>query len=1013
MGDNTTKPVTLGERQNPFASIALTFVPHDVPHRSWFALWDRSCVDPGLFQPPSVLVDHEAIAAEARHGSFATNAADLMAATEPGTCEVDLVLPAPSHSVITRRGTPRRSLTRTHHVVVTARRLELPAAIRTLALLGHHENTSLSAQRWAVVARWGLQLVAAGHIRPAISPDGFDMWRVATDRSDIARLVDELARCLPPEALCHAVSPTMVRDPADSVRASWNALADTLARSSAAERVSASHLFLSDQPTKAPHLRPWVGRIQHADQAAHPFQLSVTEVGGSSPDSVTDPERPAVWRVEISPLDGAEGFNKLRMLQSIKRAASLWSPLHRYPELSGEPGTSFEINSDDMISLMAFAEGLHASDVSIIWPQNVSSDALELEIGPPRPAPTKRQRKSSSSGSPWSTERIHADSQLSTAWQVSLRGTPLTGAELDDVLRSNQRVVRLRGEWVQIPERVRSLLRQQAPTMRIGTLAGGLLDGSIDHPLTAEPLPIRAVGQWADMLDGLRSLAEPTEIETPDGLDAELRPYQRRGAKWLSTLIELGVGGCLADDMGLGKTIQVIATHRAAQLRRLIDSADYRSGEASPIGPTLVVCPTSVIGNWEREIHRFSPATRVVSFHGLQRSLDATENNSGSTALDPDTIVLTTYGVIRRSSTELATYVWDLVVADEAQHIKNHRSATAIAMRSIPARSRIALTGTPIENRLADLWSILDWALPGLLGNHESFKRRYALPVERDNSARAMARLNRRVAPFLLRRVKTDAEIAPDLPPKIERDVTVDLTDEQADLYRTVSQEHLAKIKMVDGFERRGHVLAMLTALKQVTNHPAHYLGQADPLADRSGKLTACETIVQHAVAQKERVLVFSQYVKMGRLLVHRFAELGYEVALLDGSLNPQARQALVDRFQAGEIDVLVLSLRAAGAGINLTAATQVIHYDRWWNPAVEDQASDRAHRIGQTTTVVVHRLIANGTLERRIADVLEGKRKLAKALTAGGEGWICDLTDDELADLVLLSPLARQDAAA
>ena len=425
------------------------------------------------------------------------------------------------------------------------------------------------------------------------------------------------------------------------------------------------------------------------------------------------------------------------------------------------------------------------------------------------------------------------------------------------------------------------------------------------------------------------------------------------------------------------------------------------------------MCPTSVIGNWEREIHRFSPATRVVSFHGLQRSLDATENNSGSTALDPDTIVLTTYGVIRRSSTELATYVWDLVVADEAQHIKNHRSATVIAMRSIPARSRIALTGTPIENRLADLWSILDWALPGLLGNHESFKRRYALPVERDNSARAMARLNRRVAPFLLRRVKTDAEIAPDLPPKIERDVTVDLTDEQADLYRTVSQEHLAKIKMVDGFERRGHVLAMLTALKQVTNHPAHYLGQADPLADRSGKLTACETIVQHAVAQKERVLVFSQYVKMGRLLVHRFAELGYEVALLDGSLNPQARQALVDRFQAGEIDVLVLSLRAAGAGINLTAATQVIHYDRWWNPAVEDQASDRAHRIGQTTTVVVHRLIANGTLERRIADVLEGKRKLAKALTAGGEGWICDLTDDELADLVLLSPLARQDAAA
>jgi SNF2 family DNA or RNA helicase len=432
--------------------------------------------------------------------------------------------------------------------------------------------------------------------------------------------------------------------------------------------------------------------------------------------------------------------------------------------------------------------------------------------------------------------------------------------------------------------------------------------------------------------------------------------------------------------MGLGKTIQLIALH----LHR----------RALAAGPTLVLCPTSLLGNWEREIARFAPSVPVRRFHGGARHLDG---------VAPDEVVLATYGVLRRDRETLAEVGWGLIAADEAQHVKNPLSATAKQLRLIPAAARVALTGTPVENRLTELWSILDWTTPGLLGTLDHFRRRVARPVERDRDTVVTERLAATVRPFLLRRKKTDPDIAPELPRKTETDRFVPLTSEQATLYEAVVRENLAEIRKSDGIQRAGQVLKLLTGLKQICNHPAQYLKEKGPLSGRSGKLAAFEELLDVVLDEGDSVLVFSQYVQLCKLLEARLAERGVATMLLSGASTASQRDDMVNRFQAGEVPVFLLSLKAGGVGLNLTKATQVIHYDRWWNPAVEDQATDRAYRIGQDRPVQVHRLIVEGTLEERIAAVLETKRGLADAVVGSGEDWITELSDDELAALVRL----------
>jgi SNF2 family DNA or RNA helicase len=458
------------------------------------------------------------------------------------------------------------------------------------------------------------------------------------------------------------------------------------------------------------------------------------------------------------------------------------------------------------------------------------------------------------------------------------------------------------------------------------------------------------------------------------------------------------MGGVLADEMGLGKTLMAIA---------LLTSRDQDR-------PHLVVCPTSVVGNWERELARFAPDAPVIRHHGAERPMTRR-------AFKPGHVTVTSYALLRRDIGMLSDVPWDVVVFDEAQQIKNAASKGARAARSLTARARIAMTGTPIENRLSELWAIVDVTNPGLLGSQRAFNERFAVPVERWHDEHAAARLRRLVAPFVLRRRKDDPEVSVDLPPKQELTVTCSLTREQASLYQaTIEQAFSGAGLGRTAFERRGRILALLTALKQICNHPAQYLRDAGRegtarLANRSGKLARATEILGEIVDNGERALVFTQFREMGELLARQLtAELDLpEVPFLHGGLPLPRRDAMVGRFQEDEDapPILLVSLRAGGTGLNLTRASHVLHFDRWWNPAVEDQATDRVHRIGQTRAVTVHTMVTAGTIEERIATLLDRKRALADAVVEAGETWITELDDEELRDLVSLSTADVADA--
>ncbi|MBO0705544.1 MAG: DEAD/DEAH box helicase, partial [Candidatus Dormibacteraeota bacterium] len=502
---------------------------------------------------------------------------------------------------------------------------------------------------------------------------------------------------------------------------------------------------------------------------------------------------------------------------------------------------------------------------------------------------------------------------------------------------------------------------------------------------------------WLDSLLSDASSARPDPMEAPPGFRGSLRPYQERGLGWLRFLDRLGLGACLADDMGLGKTIQLLAL--------LLAERSEADGGVRP-GPTLLVCPMSVVGNWQREAERFAPDLRVHVHHGTGR-LAGVEFREAAAASD---LVLTTYSLVARDREPLQEVDWRRVVLDEAQNVKNSEARQSQVVRSLPASRRVALTGTPIENRLAELWSIMDFLSPGLLGSASEFRRRFAVPVERYRNDEAAGVLKRLTSPFVLRRLKTDRAVIDDLPEKVEMKVYCNISREQATLYQAILDDMLGRIEGTEGIERRGLVLATMTRLKQTLNHPAQLLHDGSRLAGRSGKLARLEEILEEVVADGDRALCFTQFAEMGGMLrVHLEERLGREVVFLHGGTPKRAREAMVERFQersaAGSGPaVFVLSLKAGGTGLNLTAANHVIHFDRWWNPAVEDQASDRAFRIGQRRDVQVRKLVCVGTLEERIDRMLEEKRDLAERIVGAGESWLTELSTDELRSLVALS---------
>jgi SNF2 family DNA or RNA helicase len=618
--------------------------------------------------------------------------------------------------------------------------------------------------------------------------------------------------------------------------------------------------------------------------------------------------------------------------------------------------------------LAGAADRLAAKGVPVHWPKELARQLVtRVAIGggaPPRDLP----------GFLGGGEALRFD------WQVALGDDPLTKDELEQLAQAHRPIVLLREQWQLVDADLARRVRQRELTPLNPLAALGLaLTGAAE--IDGEQIEVVADGWLAVLRDRIADAEGGAELlAQPPALRATLRDYQLRGLRWLARMTSLGLGCCLADDMGLGKTITVIALH----LHRHLDGA---------AGPTLVVCPASLLGNWEREIRRFAPGVPVRRFHGSARDLSGV-----------DGFVLTTYGTMRRDAAELGAVPWDLVVADEAQHVKNARSATAKALRTIGNGVRVALTGTPVENTLSELWAILDWATPGLLGSQAGFRRRWAKPIEADKDEEAARRLARLLRPFLLRRSKSDPGIAPELPAKTETDQLVPLTREQAGLYEAVVREVLAEIAQSDGIARRGLILKLLTSLKQICNHPAQYLKQSDArLTGRSGKLALLDELVETIVAEDHAVLVFTQYVAMAELLARHLAERGLPTQFLHGGTPVAKREEMVQRFQDGEVPIFLISLKAGGTGLNLTRADHVVHYDRWWNPAVEDQATDRAYRIGQTRPVQVHRLMTEGTIEDRIAAMLDTKRALADAVLTGGEAALTELSDGELADLVAL----------
>ncbi|MFD3620886.1 DEAD/DEAH box helicase [Streptomyces sp. NPDC058676] len=842
---------------------------------------------------------------------------------------------------------------------------------------------------WGAAALHALRLTARGRLLPGLTATGHDAWRAGPlDPDDIAHL-RAVAAALPYEG--HAVplpGPGAIRlpEPEALMRSFLDAVADTLPRTPAAAFASGKP-FAAREPQRLPGAADWAAEVAAGMDAgvriSLRLDLSAYNLFDSSGDgtrhagaaivqvhSLADPtlvvDAAALWAGDAGAAFGPR--TRVDAALAVRRAARVWPPLDRLSEQ--DVPDVLALSDEELGDLLGVAATrLAAAGVAVHWPRDLAQDLTAAAVV--RPAPG-----SATDG----TGFFESEELLQFRWQLALGGDPLSEGEMDTLAEAHRPVVRLRDQWVLVdPALVRKARKRELGLLDPVDALSVALTGSAEvDGETVEAVPAGALATLRDRLTAGVRPAEP-----PPGLQATLRDYQLRGLAWLDLMTSLGLGGCLADDMGLGKTITLIALH----LRR------------ARTEPTLVVCPASLLGNWQREITRFAPGVPVRRFHGPDRSLDDLDGG----------FVLTTYGTMRSAAPRLAEQPWGMVVADEAQHVKNPYSATAKALRTIPTSARVALTGTPVENNLSELWALLDWTTPGLLGPLKSFRARHARAVENGEDDEAVARLARLVRPFLLRRKKSDPGIVPELPPKTETDHPVPLTREQAALYEAVVRESLLAIETAQGIGRRGLVLKLLSALKQICDHPALYLKEdvpaaaTDRLAARSGKMALLDELLDTLLAEDGSALVFTQYVGMARLITSHLTARAVPVDLLHGGTPVPERERMVDRFQSGETPVLVLSLKAAGTGLNLTRAGHVVHFDRWWNPAVEEQATDRAYRIGQTQPVQVHRLITEGTVEDRIAEMLEAKRALADAILGSGESALTELTDRELTDLVSL----------
>jgi hypothetical protein len=918
--------------------------------------------------------------------------------------------------------------------------LPLLDTVASLSVIPAAEVATLSGSMavWALASKLALDLVSRERLVPTIvRQDGrvVARWGAALSAPDDAAQVGALARSMPPAAHAVPVPGAAAREvwaPEALLRTFLDATIDALVRDARGGPGLPAPRTRKERKKGDDDFTPWEQRWEAALSAGDgAFETEgfgertlLDDLGSWSEPAVGARDRlRACFRLELphadrdpfvlrfllqSPDDpsllvtaaevwSTKGPSLARLgrafrdpqeslLEALGRAARLFEPVAsclaetRPESLELDPATAWQFLSEG-------AQALADAGFGVIVPAELTSAGKRrLRL---------RMRVSGSTkvaGAVSGAARLGLDELLSFEWEAALGDETLSARELKALARRKAPLVRHRGQWVAVdPREIGELHRRlskkaeriTARQVLVAALAGETRHDGIN-------VAVNAAGVFGELLDKLRNGAARA-VDPPPGLQGALRMYQKRGLAWLQTMGALGLGACLADDMGLGKTIQLLAflLHRRQHAAR-----DKR--------PALLVAPTSVLGNWEREAQRFAPDLRVVRHYGADRARKANDVPRGSGVM-----VVTSYGLLRRDVELLSSVDWSTVVLDEAQNIKNAASATARAARSLAATHRFALTGTPVENRLAELWSILEFANPGLLGPLESFRREFAVPIERYGNDEAAGRLRQIAGPFLLRRLKSDPAIIQDLPPKNEMKVICTLTREQTTLYQAVVDEEMRRIESAEGIERRGRVLALLMFLKQICNHPAQYLGDAGPLARRSGKLDRTAEMLEEAVAGGDKALVFTQFREMGDRLASHFQDrLGVGVVFLHGRTPRKARDEMIRSFQEDRHGphIFVLSIKAGGTGLNLTAASHVFHFDRWWNPAVEDQATDRAYRIGQQRRVQVHKLVCAGTVEEKVDRLLEQKRDLAAKVVSTGEKWITELGNHELRDLFALS---------
>ncbi|MEL6601976.1 MAG: DEAD/DEAH box helicase [Cyanobacteria bacterium J06614_10] len=798
--------------------------------------------------------------------------------------------------------------------------------------------------------------------------------------------------------------------------------------------LKSAHWTTSTELTLYKQWRPWRDRVART-QSTVPFYLCFQLTSPSSPET-SSPET-------SSPENSSEQDWTLHFKVAPKQHPSLRISLadywrlkpHQQKALKLQLGDTFEqsllfalgdaariyppmwdgLETDEPAGIVLDVDAAFAFLSEAAW---VLEDAGYKVIVPAWWTPQGRRRaqlklkassQPSAEGDP-SKSYFSFDTLVDYQYELSIGGEKVSEREWQQLVAAQAPLVQFRGQWMALDKaKMHELLdfwQQQRSGDKAGKKGIGLLDFMQMAAQQGEDIEVDFSRDRTllTMMNTLTDTSALVPVENPPLFAGQLRAYQQRGVSWLSYLESLGLNGCLADDMGLGKTVQVIA-------RLLQEAAQAEAAQVKRLPPTLLIAPTSVLGNWHRELQRFAPTLSATVHHGSDRTK---QKKAFQKLCQTQDLIITSFALARRDSDLIGNITWHRIVLDEAQNIKNPKAAQTKAILKLSSRHRLALTGTPIENRLLDLWSIFNFLNPGYLGKESQFRKHFELPIQRNNDRQQSRVLKKLVEPFILRRVKTDEAIIKDLPSKVEQKLYCNLTKEQASLYEATVRDVEKQLQNAEGIQRKGLILATLMKLKQICNHPAQFLQDgSDFTAKRSHKLSRLSDMVAEAIADGDSLLIFTQFREIGDALdTYLHQTHHYNTYYLHGGTSRKKRDKMMRDFQSSETapSIFVLSLKAGGVGITLTKANHVFHFDRWWNPAVEDQATDRAFRIGQKKNVFVHKFVSIGTLEERIDQMIEDKKKLAGSIVGSDESWLTELDNDAFKRLIALNKSAIMD---